>query len=290
MISQIVRLQWRPFVWTNNTGIWIVHSRCPPLKPRLYFGKTKNNAATSYLTLVCLSLLWCPEEAADSLRADDEDLQRVVADLLPRLESRFLTVPFLSGFPHSLLSSSGGKVPALTTCSGLKAWHRIKLLPQVVEQPPVRRNYLIHEWTCLFIRMSLWRRVFVAPKRSLYVNNPPLSSQYGMYRPLIFWWKRCNSGQWLCRTTTVSSCGYNWCIWDTFLSSWFKMLFKSHWTLFIQAWSCLKPLPCSVQRELAIHTQHWACCSIQGEIISLFLFWNPASSSTSEATDCVKED
>lgn len=162
MISQIFKLQWRPFVWTGNTGIWIVRSRCPPLKPRLYFGKTKNNPLTSYLTLVCLSLLWFPEEAADSLRADDEDLQRVVEslNLLPRLESRFLTVPFLSGFAHSLLSSSGGKVPALTTCSGLKAWHRIKLLPQVVEQPPVRRNYLIHEWTCLFIRMSghLWHQ------------------------------------------------------------------------------------------------------------------------------------
>lgn len=77
----------------------------------------------SYLTLVCLFLLRCPEEAADSLCADDEDLQRVVESLglLPRLESCFLTVPFLCGFPHSLLSSSGGKVPALTTCSGLKA-------------------------------------------------------------------------------------------------------------------------------------------------------------------------
>lgn len=109
---------------TEIQNVYSFKSRSPPpLKPRLYFGKTKNNTVTSYLTLVCLSLLWCPEEAADSLRADDEDLQRVVESLglIPCLESRFLAVPFLSGFPHSLLSTSGGKVPALTTCSGLKA-------------------------------------------------------------------------------------------------------------------------------------------------------------------------
>lgn len=143
--------------WNLNCSL-----QMPSLKTTSLLWENKKQPLTSYLTLVCLSLLWFPEEAADSLRADDEDLQRVVEslDLLPRLESRFLTVPFLSGFSHSLLSSSGGKVPALTTCSGLKAWHRIKLLPQVVEQPPVRRNYLIHEWTCLFIRMSgyLWHQ------------------------------------------------------------------------------------------------------------------------------------
>lgn len=190
MISQIFRLFSKGlFVWTRILKFQKftrLNPDPPPKSPVFTLGKQKNNTVTSYLTLVRLSLLRCPEEAADSLRADDEDLQRVVESLglLPRLKFRLLTGPFLSGFPHSLLSSSGGKVPALTTCSGLKAWHRIKLLPQVVKQPPVRGNYLIHEWTCLFIRMSLWRRVFVAPKRSLYVNNPSLSSQYGMYRAL----------------------------------------------------------------------------------------------------------
>lgn len=82
------------------------------------------------LTLALLPPLRRPEEAAHSLRADDEDLQRAVPslDVPPCSRSRFLTVPFLPRSPCSALSCSGGKVPALTARSGLKAEHRIKLL------------------------------------------------------------------------------------------------------------------------------------------------------------------
>lgn len=75
------------------------------------------------LTPALLSPLRRPEEAAHSLRADDEDLQRAVQslDVLSCPESRFLTVPFLPRLPRSALSCSGGEVPALTVRSGLKA-------------------------------------------------------------------------------------------------------------------------------------------------------------------------
>lgn len=85
--------------------------------------QTQTSAVWCSLTLALLSPLRRPEEAAHSLRADDEDLQRAVQslDVFSCPESRFLTVPFLPRLPCSALSCSGGKVPALTVRSGLKA-------------------------------------------------------------------------------------------------------------------------------------------------------------------------
>lgn len=102
---------------------WLVQVQAVALMKGFVSSKTQTPAACFPLTLAVLSPLRRPEEAAHSLRTDDEDLQRAVQSLdVPSCpESRFLTVPFLPRLPCSALSCPGGKVPALTVRSGLKA-------------------------------------------------------------------------------------------------------------------------------------------------------------------------
>lgn len=97
----------------------------------------------------------------------------------------FWLFPSFPGCPALRSAVLGARSPRSRSAPGLKRnIGSSSLRPGRRTTPPVRGNYLIHEWTCLFIGVSPWRWVFVAPKRSLYVCNPSLSQQYGMCRAL----------------------------------------------------------------------------------------------------------
>lgn len=142
--------------------------------------KTKSSTASSiqYSTFICVSSLWRPEKAADPLCADDEDLQRGVKrlDLLSYRESRCLTVcslfgslAFCSAVP--VLGARSHSQPALD----LKRNIGSSYYPRLVNNP-VRKYYLIHEWTCLFIQChhDAWYLLHESPL-CMFTNNPLLS-------------------------------------------------------------------------------------------------------------------
>lgn len=123
------------------------------------------------LTLVWRSLYCLPKNAADSLWTDDKVLQRRVQSrgLLSWHNSRCLSVcPPFSAASSPRSPSLTGQGPAAATGPGLKSVTSDQAITPGWLTTPVRKNYLRHEWTCLFIEMALWRMVFVAPKPALY--------------------------------------------------------------------------------------------------------------------------
>lgn len=129
-----------------------------------------------YSTFLRVSLLCCPEKPADPVCTDDRDFRRGVEslDLLSYSESRCL-----SFVVHSLVLSC---FPALDLEHNIGS----SFYPRLVNKP-VRKYYLIHEWTCLFTEChhDAWH---LLNQRALcmFIINPLLSQQYGMCRVLCF--------------------------------------------------------------------------------------------------------
>lgn len=149
----------------------------------------KASSSIQHSTFVCWSLLWRPEKAADPLCTDDKGLQRGVVrlDLLSYGECRCSTVCPLFG-SRTFCSA----VPPLGARSHLQPALDLKrnigssYYPRLVNNP-VRKYYLIHEWTCLFIEChhDAWYLWLQSPL-CMFINNPSLSSQYGMCMVLCF--------------------------------------------------------------------------------------------------------
>lgn len=162
---------------------------------------------------------------------------------LAALRPVFWLLSCLPGSPALRSAVLGARSPRSHSAPGLKRnIGSSSLRPGRLTSPPVRGNYLVHEWTCVFIGVSPWRWVFVAPKLSLYVRNPSLSQQYGMCRALEwqcrwascravplqtgFWWKGWSPTD--CHMPNLSfdpSCALTEHRWNTtdFFMSWIKM-------------------------------------------------------------------
>ena len=106
----------------------------------------------------------------DRWQSSPEESLELGCAFLPRLP----LFDRLSSFSCWLLSTltffEGAECCTTATGPGLK--HRIKLLPGWLTTL-LRENDLHHEWTCLFIEMEPWCKVFVTPK---------LFQQYGICR------------------------------------------------------------------------------------------------------------
>ena len=90
-------------------------------------------------------------------------------------------------FPHFVLSCSpsGSKLQHTQPALDFKRNIGSSYYPRFVNNP-VRKNDLIHEWTCLFIEChhDAWYLLHQSPL-CMFINNPSLSSQYGMCRVLF---------------------------------------------------------------------------------------------------------
>lgn len=132
---------------------------------------------TQPLTLVYRSLSCRPKKAADSLWTDDKVLQRRVQSwgLLSCCDSRCLIVcP-----PFSCCLLSALRPCTAATGPGLKSVTLDQAITPGWLTTSVRKNYLHHEWTCLFIEIA-WYLLRQSPLCIL--NNPSVSQQYGMCR------------------------------------------------------------------------------------------------------------
>lgn len=143
-----------------------------------YLLKTETPSSIQYRTFFCVSILWRLEKAADALCTDDKALRRGVQrlDLLSCGESRCFTVCSLFGSLTSfsavpLLGARSDTPPALDLKRNIGSTY----YPRLVKYP-VRKYYLIHEWTCLFIEChhDAWYLLHQSPL-CMFTNNPSLS-------------------------------------------------------------------------------------------------------------------